>query len=96
MANRDYHGLCVGGPLAGQYLTAKAPAQSCQVSEPGPLCYDKLCLSTETINHERHTYLFHELPFNEGNIGLWIPSGGSIFWAIKEMAESYAIYEDLK
>jgi len=90
-------GLCIGGPLAGQYLEAREPRMSVAVrADPGPLCYDKLCIEQEATAADRLTYLFHLLPFNEGEIGLWIPEGGSIFWALKEMAETYAMYEDLK
>lgn len=96
MARRKYHGLCIGGSLAGQFVTGEGPAIRVSVASPGPLCYDKLCDVTQSAQSASEAYLFHELPFKEGDIGLWIPEGGTIFWAIKEMAETYAMYEDLK
>lgn len=93
-----YHGICVGGPLAGKWMTQLAPLFNvpevqAQYGDCKQVDFDKLCAITEVTTV---TYQFHILPFPEGALGFWIPQGGGPFWALREIIESYSMYEDLK
>lgn len=92
-----FHGLCIGGSLAGQWVSRlESSFQVAIRSEPGPLCYEKLCAEAKPVNHDRETYLFHSYPFDTGSWDIWLLSGKNLHWALKELMETYAIYEDMK
>lgn len=91
-----YAGICVGGSYAGRFIEAPGPMIRVQKAEPGPVCFNKLCDISQVLYTEVETYQIHPIEFAEGVVWLWIPAGGTPFWAIKEMAETYAMYEDLK
>lgn len=93
-----YHGICVGGPLAGQWVTHSVPTLRCSTSQVGYIdCkevdFDTLCAISD---HQHFTYCFHEFPLVEGTTGFWIPENGTLFWALREIIETYSMYEGLK
>jgi hypothetical protein len=88
-------GICIGGPLAGQHRTECGSFFSVMTEPPTNLLIAKEPAPSVSYNFTALTYLYHEVEFDGEVIGLWIPSGGTVAWAIREALETYSMYEDL-
>lgn len=89
-------GMCVGGPLAGQHKAEHGTFFSVVMEPPIRPLSEKPDLSPVDYHFTTITYIYHELPLGDDVIGLWIPQGGTVAWAIREVLETYSMYEDLK
>ncbi len=108
-ADEDWHpkpkwsGLCIGGPLAGSWVTHEAPHYRCVKPEPFDITNSPPAISTLTTTV--HTYKWivgfrHKVKgeWSEDVLNFWIPADKD--WnpldCVRMMAEDYANYHDLR
>lgn len=89
-----FKGIIVGGPLAGQYYECLSKHFNACEAEGNCMSISDALSSRPRI--ATTTYIHHSLDVDDQEIGFWIPVGGTVAWALREIIETYANYEDMK
>lgn len=88
---REFSGLCIGGPRAGQMVAHHAPLLRVPRLKPlrvemAALAAGELC-EIETFDY-RHEYL---RDYTKDEIGFWVPDCWTLIAALKELSEFYSL-----
>lgn len=93
---RDYYGLCVGGPLDGQYRLSVSPSFNAAKDVPvldtpvGPSGCD---VADQTFTTMTYTHSPWRAPKSDRTFDLWIPSTLSVAEAIAMVQNGYHVHK---
>jgi hypothetical protein len=94
--SKQYAGVCIGGPMAGQAAVASTPTLKAEVRPPLKTMLEESLREPESsMDVIEHTTVIYNW-LHTGGLGLWIVSGMNMNDAITAMVKAYVEQQTAK